>query len=184
MSSAPGRKILRLSNHWIQNGCKLPDPEPPAHPADVYVVHAEKDYLRDETLVLLESSLWYPARPHQELPILTENDLTAVMWRMIQRWEFANRAGPGDTLQSRGHQHSSKMGQWTGATMDGARRPVPWLGESSANTASSAPAREWENSIASLWENSRFEGLQEALASPGEETYIKHVAIPCGVDHG
>jgi hypothetical protein len=51
------------------------------------------------------------------------------------------------------------------------------------HTASRAPAPDWQRSVASLWDEvSRFEGLEEALCTPGEERFVVFTQRECTVE--
>jgi hypothetical protein len=51
------------------------------------------------------------------------------------------------------------------------------------HTSSRAPAPDWQRSVASLWDEvSRFEGLEEALCTPGEERFVVFTQRECTVE--
>jgi hypothetical protein len=51
------------------------------------------------------------------------------------------------------------------------------------HTSSRAPAPDWQRSVASLWDEvSRFQGLEEALCTPGEERFVVFTQRECTVE--
>jgi hypothetical protein len=178
-------------------------------PDDVRVVHAERDHMTDCTVLVLESRAWPRNLPGHTLEALNEYDVTSKLWVMIQRWEFASRAGqdgPNRQMQQSvigSFQHQADLASQAMDIRNDYDRQMAMRGNgrmhdengiynpewdcqpiaSSRNTVARGPSAEWEQSVASLWNKPVFEGIEEALAAPGEGAYIHHVAIPCGVKH-
>jgi hypothetical protein len=184
-----------------------------AIPGDIQVVYGLTDDYADGIKLILESPSWPSAPPGQPYQNLTEDDLTPFLWGLIQNWDAQQQTFAQGTLDSeavkqlredndrvireqsarafeqrRNHLNgapgewggiqASKMGQYSSDL-------PPWQTvQPLRHTASRAPAPEWQDTVASLWEDEIYSAKEQTLCQPGVAAPGKNMTFSYDHDKG